>query len=115
MNRSLINVILGGVGTKSQKSGPAQQITGTAQFTDVDQVNKPLKIFGNFFHLGSRNDKRCKENYYCPRIWTLCRFFNFLHILDFFLKFKHKPNILLLNWQKYWIHEELRFVLLFIQ
>ena len=78
MNRSLINVILGGVGTKSQKSGPAQQITGTAQFTDVDQVNKPLKSIGtNFYHLGSRNDKRCKENYYCPWIWTLCRFLIF--------------------------------------
>uniref|UniRef100_A0A914NEN1 NAD(P) transhydrogenase, mitochondrial n=1 Tax=Meloidogyne incognita TaxID=6306 RepID=A0A914NEN1_MELIC len=43
MNRSLINVILGGVGTKSQKSGPAQQITGTAQFTDVDQAAEMIK------------------------------------------------------------------------
>lgn len=43
MNRSLINVILGGVGTKSQKSGPAQKITGTAQFADVDQVVEMVK------------------------------------------------------------------------
>uniref|UniRef100_A0A183CD08 NAD(P) transhydrogenase, mitochondrial n=1 Tax=Globodera pallida TaxID=36090 RepID=A0A183CD08_GLOPA len=38
MNRSLLNVILGGVGTKSQKGGQAQKITGTAQFAEVDQV-----------------------------------------------------------------------------
>jgi len=38
MNRSLVNVILGGVGTKSQKGGEAKKITGTANFADVDQV-----------------------------------------------------------------------------
>ncbi|KAK0390468.1 hypothetical protein QR680_019368 [Steinernema hermaphroditum] len=36
MNRSLISVILGGVGTKSQAGGQAKAIEGTANFTDVD-------------------------------------------------------------------------------
>jgi NAD(P) transhydrogenase len=43
MNRSLVNVILGGIGTKSQKAGPAQKITGTAQFAEVDQVVDMIK------------------------------------------------------------------------
>lgn len=43
MNRSLINVILGGVGTKSQKTGEALKITGTANFADVDQVIDYIK------------------------------------------------------------------------
>lgn len=47
MNRSLINVILGGVGTKSQKCGPAQKITGTAQFANVDQVVEMVKESNN--------------------------------------------------------------------
>ena len=50
MNRSLVNVILGGVGTKSQKSGPAQQITGTAQFTDVDQVDYSIILILKWFY-----------------------------------------------------------------
>lgn len=38
MNRSLINVILGGIGTKSKKTGEAQKIEGTANFSEVFQV-----------------------------------------------------------------------------
>lgn len=38
MNRSLPNVILGGVGTKSQGSGQAKAIEGEATFTSVEEV-----------------------------------------------------------------------------
>ena len=38
MNRSLMNVILGGVGTKSQGTGKAKAIEGTATKTNVDEV-----------------------------------------------------------------------------
>uniref|UniRef100_A0A915E5W5 NAD(P) transhydrogenase, mitochondrial n=1 Tax=Ditylenchus dipsaci TaxID=166011 RepID=A0A915E5W5_9BILA len=43
MNRSLINVILGGVGTKSKKTGEAQKITGTANLADIPQVVDMIK------------------------------------------------------------------------
>uniref|UniRef100_A0A7E4VH40 NAD(P) transhydrogenase, mitochondrial n=1 Tax=Panagrellus redivivus TaxID=6233 RepID=A0A7E4VH40_PANRE len=43
MNRSLLSVILGGVGTKSKGTGQAKQITGEANFTNVDQTVQTLK------------------------------------------------------------------------
>lgn len=51
MNRSLVSVILGGVGTKSQAGGAAKKIEGTAQFADVDGVVDMLKVssFGLIF------------------------------------------------------------------
>ena len=51
MNRSLMSVILGGVGTKSQAGGAAKKIEGTAQFADVDGVVDMLKVssFGLIF------------------------------------------------------------------
>jgi NAD(P) transhydrogenase len=39
MNRSLMNVILGGMGTKSQGTGKAKAIEGTATLASVDQVS----------------------------------------------------------------------------
>ena len=42
MNRSLMNVILGGVGTKSQGTGKAKAIEGTAVKTNVDEVDGRL-------------------------------------------------------------------------
>jgi NAD(P) transhydrogenase len=38
MNRSLMNVILGGMGTKSKGTGKAKEITGTATETNVEQT-----------------------------------------------------------------------------
>jgi H+-translocating NAD(P) transhydrogenase len=38
MNRSLLNVIMGGMGTKSQGTGKAKEIVGQATFTNVDQT-----------------------------------------------------------------------------
>ena len=38
MNRSLLNVILGGVGTKSKGTGTAKAIEGTAKEIACDQV-----------------------------------------------------------------------------
>lgn len=39
MNRSLVSVILGGVGTKSQGTGVAKAIEGTATETNVAEVS----------------------------------------------------------------------------
>uniref|UniRef100_A0A914EIL4 proton-translocating NAD(P)(+) transhydrogenase n=1 Tax=Acrobeloides nanus TaxID=290746 RepID=A0A914EIL4_9BILA len=38
MNRSLLNVIMGGMGTKSQGTGKAKEIVGQATFTNVEQT-----------------------------------------------------------------------------
>jgi NAD(P) transhydrogenase len=43
MNRSLPNVILGGVGTKSKGTGKAKEIVGEASFTSVDETVELLK------------------------------------------------------------------------
>jgi NAD/NADP transhydrogenase beta subunit len=47
MNRSLVSVILGGVGTKSKGGGQAKKIEGTAQFADVDSVRFFFTKIGN--------------------------------------------------------------------
>ncbi|CAI4233118.1 unnamed protein product [Auanema sp. JU1783] len=43
MNRSLLNVIMGGVGTKSKGSGQAMSIEGTAVTTDIHETVDSLK------------------------------------------------------------------------
>ena len=45
MNRSLMNVIMGGMGTKSQGKGKAKAIEGTATEATAQQVPKALANF----------------------------------------------------------------------